>query len=186
MAETKGAPEGGGKGLFLEALASPSPAAAGAAVLDATRALDPARLQRLVAAGAPTNERGAGGVTPLILATDLGATLLARTLIEGGAEPDTRDDRGMSALMYAAKLRHTDIARMLLEAGADADLQEPWGRTALHIAAAEVNGDRAAKQPRARPSLCALVTEQRSPAANCIEICDLGLAPTSLPPAPCG
>jgi ankyrin repeat protein len=95
---------------------------------------------RLVAGGAGVDQRGAGGLTPLIIAVRTGHTPSVQMLLAAGADPDARDgNSGNTPLMYAANHGFQDLVELLLANGADPTLHARDGWTALK--AAEMVGE---------------------------------------------
>lgn len=93
-------------------------------------------VQQHIAACSDLNVRDPfGGASPLITASTLGQTEIARALIEGGADLNCRNNDGSTALHSAAFLCHTDIVRLLLDKGADTRVRNKAGATAYESVA---------------------------------------------------
>jgi ankyrin repeat protein len=73
------------------------------------------------------------GITPLMVAAEIGSLDAMRILIDHGADVNAQNDFGSTALMWSV----SDPAkvRLLLDHGAQVDLTARSGRTALIIAA---------------------------------------------------
>ena len=87
--------------------------------------------------GLDVNAKHAGtGMTPLVLATDLGNTDGARALVMRGADLNAADGNGQTPLMLALKKGRRELVDLFLRKGADAGLVDPrTGKTLLHEAA---------------------------------------------------
>jgi len=85
----------------------------------AAKANDTAELARLLAAGAPIDERDHRGYAPLMLAAYAGHLEAAELLLARGADPNTSDLAGNTVLMGAAFQGFVPIVERLLAAGAD-------------------------------------------------------------------
>lgn len=84
--------------------------------------------------GANPNVRDKKGVTPLVLASQLGFVEGVEALIKVGAQVDVANDAGETPLMLAVHSRNTALMRILLEAGANADRYDNSGRSARDYA----------------------------------------------------
>jgi ankyrin repeat protein len=73
--------------------------------------------------GAPVNEKGPGGLTPLHVAAESGHDAIVRVLLDLGAEVNARDDAGMEPLHKAADESRDGVVRLLLDSGADVNTQ---------------------------------------------------------------
>ena len=71
--------------------------------------------------------------TPLIIATQLGATRFASLIIMRGADLDAQDERGYSALHYAVESTSIKMLRQLVECGANVNIRNTDGNTPLHL-----------------------------------------------------
>ncbi|HSG35228.1 MAG TPA: ankyrin repeat domain-containing protein [Sphingomonadaceae bacterium] len=78
--------------------------------------------------------RDVNGVTPLVLAAQLGLTDAAEALIKAGARVDIANSTGETPLIAAVHKRDVAIMRVLLKAGADPDRTDNSGRTARDYA----------------------------------------------------
>lgn len=85
--------------------------------------------------GANPNIADKKGVTPLLLASQLGAVSLVEALISAKAEVELPNRAGETPLMLAVHRRDTHMMRVLLEAGADPDRTDNSGRSARDYAA---------------------------------------------------
>lgn len=84
--------------------------------------------------GANPNIQNRAGVTPLMLAAQLGYTEGVSALIAAGARVDVANAAGETPLMLAVHRRDTAMLRVLLEAGADPDRNDNSGRSAREYA----------------------------------------------------
>lgn len=91
-------------------------------------------MQFLVGKGANVNARDAKGVTPLVVAANLGFVEGVQFLIERGAKVDESNDAGETPLITAVHNRNTEMMRVLLSAGADPDRADNSGRSARDYA----------------------------------------------------
>jgi ankyrin repeat protein len=89
----------------------------------------------LVAKGANPNTRDKKGVTPLVIASQLGFIEGVQALIEAGARVDEANDAGETPLMSAVHRRDITMMRILLKAGADPERSDNSGRSARDYAA---------------------------------------------------
>lgn len=84
--------------------------------------------------GANPNIRDKKGVTPLVLASQLGFVEGVRALISRGARVDVANNAGETPLMLAMHSRNTALMRILLDAGANVDRYDNSGRSARDYA----------------------------------------------------
>ena len=84
----------------------------------------------LTAKGANPNIRDKKGVTPLMIASQLGFLEGVQALIDAGARVDEANDAGETPLMSAVHRRDVSMMRVLLKAGADPDRSDNSGRSA--------------------------------------------------------
>ena len=84
--------------------------------------------------GANPNIADNRGVTPLILASQLGFLEGVDALIEAGARIDVTNNAGETPLIYAVLSNNRQLAEMLLKAGADPDRRDNSGRSARDYA----------------------------------------------------
>ena len=84
--------------------------------------------------GANPNIADKKGVTPLLLASQLGEVQLVEALIEAGAEVEVSSRTGETPLIAAVHRRDIPMMRALLKAGADPDRTDNSGRSARDYA----------------------------------------------------
>lgn len=96
---------------------------------------DTAEIRRLLAAGAPVDQRDGQGRTALLLATHGNHVEAARALIAAGADVNARDAIQDSPYLYAGAEGRLEILRLCLAAGADLGSTNRYGGTALIPAA---------------------------------------------------
>lgn len=84
--------------------------------------------------GANPNIADKKGVTPLMLASQLGEVHLVEALIEVGASINTSNNSGETPLILAIHRRDSRMVRALLAAGADPDRVDNSGRSARDYA----------------------------------------------------
>ncbi|GAA0272096.1 hypothetical protein GCM10009127_10510 [Alteraurantiacibacter aestuarii] len=84
--------------------------------------------------GANVNIRDNNGVTPLMLAVQLGHLEGVQALVANGARVDVTNNSGETPLMTAVHSRNTELMRILLQAGADPDRYDNSGRSARDYA----------------------------------------------------
>ncbi len=92
--------------------------------------------------GANPNIADNRGVTPLMLASQLGFFEGVDALIKAGARVDTANEAGETPLISAVHRRDTQMMRVLLQAGADPDRSDNSGRSARDYAQLEGAGSR--------------------------------------------
>lgn len=96
---------------------------------------DTTAIAALLENGAPIDERGAHGLTPLISASRSGAIHAIRMLAARGADLNVRAGvNGWTPLMHAIHKRRVESVRALLDAGAVVDARSPDGMTPLMMA----------------------------------------------------
>ncbi|QDT04637.1 Phosphocholine transferase AnkX [Rubripirellula lacrimiformis] len=98
-----------------------------------------ADVARLIQQGADPSAANLYGVTPLLLACQLGSHPLVEQLLAAGADPNRSIAGGQTPLMTAARTGDPRCVELLIQAGADVDATERRGQTALMWAAAEGN-----------------------------------------------
>lgn len=111
----------------------------GQEILDAVQAGDAEGVARL-ARPAAVNVAGLGGMTPLMLASQLGRPDMVATLLAAGAAIDAVDERGFTALFYGCynpdeDRGHPEVVELLLGAGADKEAKIGFGVRPLMYAA---------------------------------------------------
>jgi len=95
---------------------------------------DPARVARLLDAGANKEWRSGGGQTPIIYATMNGFLAIVKLLADRGADIHVRDKQGLNALMWAARKGKTAVAEFLLDRGVDIHVRDKNGGDVLQYA----------------------------------------------------
>lgn len=98
---------------------------------------DASWLRYLLTLGANPNTADKNGVTPLMLASQLGFTEGIEMLAQKGARVDASNDAGETPLILAVHRRDTPMLRILLAAGANPDRSDNSGRTARDYAKVE-------------------------------------------------
>lgn len=101
---------------------------------------DGAWLRYLLTLGANPNLPDKKGVTPLMLASQLGYIEGIEMLAQKGAKVDESDDAGETPLILAVHRRDLPMMRILLSAGADPDRSDNSGRTARDYAKLDGSG----------------------------------------------
>lgn len=97
-------------------------------------------MAEMIRRGADVNARDRNGVTPLVLAVNLGFVEGVELLVEYRARVDDSNDAGETPLISAVHRRHTELARLLLKAGADPDRKDNSGRSARDYASVDSSG----------------------------------------------
>lgn len=92
--------------------------------------------------GANPNIADNRGVTPLMLASQLGFFEGVQTLITAGARVDEPNEAGETPLITAVHRRDTQMMRVLLQAGANPDRSDNSGRSAREYAQLEGSSSR--------------------------------------------
>jgi ankyrin repeat protein len=72
--------------------------------------------------------------TPLVVASRVGHSEVARVLLERGADTETRDDKFRSPLELASLSEHVEVVQVLLEHGADVNVVDARNNTPLYSA----------------------------------------------------
>lgn len=88
----------------------------------------------LIERGANVNIRDARGVTPLVLASNLGFVEGVELLVDRKARVDEANDTGETPLISAVHRRNLALVRILLKAGANPDRADNSGRSARDYA----------------------------------------------------
>ena len=118
---------------------------------------DAAWLGFLLAKGADPNIGDNHGVTPLMLATNLGFGAGVSLLVDHGARLNDSDSTGETPLMTAVHRHDLVMMRSLLQAGADPDRTDNSGRSAR---------DYATLEGKDSPALAEIKTDARTGAAH--------------------
>lgn len=118
-------------------------------------------LRFLLQKGANPNIAAKNGVTPLVLATNLGFNDGVEALVEGGARVDVTNAAGETPLIAAVHRRDTALVRLLLEKGANADRTDNSGRSARdYVGLMNANGQLMAEFQRADAARSGGATDQ--------------------------
>ncbi|MBL8176138.1 MAG: ankyrin repeat domain-containing protein [Bryobacterales bacterium] len=104
-----------------------------AALLQAIRAGDGARIKVLLSEGADANAADEAGTPAAMNAVLYANAEVLRMLLEAGASANAKNAMGSTALVWAAG--DPVKAKLLMDAGADVNAASPTGRTPLHVAA---------------------------------------------------
>jgi uncharacterized protein len=117
----------------------------------------------IAAKGANVNVKDGHGVTPLVLAANIGFSEGVELLISRGARLDESNSAGETPLISAVHRKDIAMMRMLLKAGADPDRADNSGRSARDYAAlgGKGNGVLAEIETSAKPR-SARTSPQRS------------------------
>lgn len=91
-------------------------------------------LNYIASEGANPNVADNRGVTPVMLASQLGWVEGVQALIDHGAQVDVPNSTGETPLISAVHRRDTQMMRILLSAGADPDRTDNSGRSARDYA----------------------------------------------------
>lgn len=92
-------------------------------------------LSFLLGKGANPNIADKRGVTPLMLASQMGSVEAVNALAQSGAKVDTPNNTGETPLIAAVHRRDTAMLRVLLLSGANPDRADNSGRSARDYAA---------------------------------------------------
>ena len=117
--------------VLLLAGASLAGAAVDARLTEAVRHQDSGAVRALLAEGAPPNETGADGLTPLHWAAQWNHAEIADLLIAAGADASAADRYGVTPLTLACINASAGMVDRLLQAGADPRGAQTNGETAL-------------------------------------------------------
>lgn len=92
-------------------------------------------VRRLIRSGMSVNEPDLdNGLTPLMIASDHGYTIIVELLIGAQADVNAFDDAGWTALMYASYHGHMSVVEKLIRAYADVNAAAFDGMTPLMVA----------------------------------------------------
>ena len=91
-------------------------------------------LSYLISQRANVNLADNQGVTPLMLAVQMGYVEGVEALLAARARVDVTNTAGETPLMFAVHSRNTEVMRVLLQAGADPDRRDNSGRSARDYA----------------------------------------------------
>ncbi|MCX7285190.1 MAG: ankyrin repeat domain-containing protein [Novosphingobium sp.] len=97
-------------------------------------------VQFLLAKGANVNARDNRGVTPLVLASEMGFLEGVDELIKSGARIDEANNTGETPLISAVHRKDLALVRMLIKAGASPDRPDNSGRSARDYATLDKGG----------------------------------------------
>ncbi|MXO73480.1 ankyrin repeat domain-containing protein [Alteraurantiacibacter buctensis] len=95
---------------------------------------DASWLSYLISQRANVNLADNQGVTPLMLAVQIGYVEGVEALLAARARVDVTNSAGETPLMFAVHSRSTEVMRVLLQAGADPDRRDNSGRSARDYA----------------------------------------------------
>ena len=98
----------------------------------AIRANDLRQIKSLLDAGASANAEGPDGITPLMVAAEIGSLDAMKMLIDRRADVNAKNAYGSTALMWS--VTDPKKVRLLLDHGADVNVAARSGRTALIVA----------------------------------------------------
>lgn len=107
-------------------------------LFDAVNQSDMHGVETTIARGADVNATDDDGDTPLILASELGYTEIARVLIENGADIDKKDGEGYAPVEIAIQCERFPVAKLLIESYCDISVTG-GGLGLMHAAAARVS-----------------------------------------------
>jgi ankyrin repeat protein len=88
--------------------------------------------------------------TPLIIASQLGATRFASLIVMRGANLNAQDERGYAALHYAVESNSVKMVRQLVECGANVNIQNSDGNTPMHLVVNSNNSEICKELSRSR------------------------------------
>jgi len=121
-------------GALLRAVGSARAAMQSGAIEDGSMGAHLANARRLLRAGASVNLPDEDGVTPLMLAAQVGDEGLVEMLLERGADVNLADREGATPMFDAVGCNRAGVVSKLLAAGARTDLVDCDGETPLMIA----------------------------------------------------
>ena len=98
----------------------------------AIRANDLRQMKTLLDEGVSANAEGPDGITPLMVAAEIGSLDAMKMLIDRRADVNARNTSGSTALMWS--VTDPKKVRLLLDHGADVNVAARSGRTALIVA----------------------------------------------------
>ena len=99
-------------------------------------------IKRAIERGANVNSYDDNGITPLMVASEIGQIDIVKFLIEHGADVNSYDEDGYTAIMKASDFNSFDkaprgsqlkIIKFLIEHGADVNMTNNHGYTALDL-----------------------------------------------------
>lgn len=132
-----------GRRAARETLARAASDPQGEKLVEAAMMGEAAKVDKLLAAGAPVDYLAENGQTALMCAAAYGHAKIVETLLAASADPEVRargetTERGRTALMAVAGSffcrDREGLIRRLIEAGADVNARDDAGRTVLRVA----------------------------------------------------
>lgn len=130
----------GNRSLELDPIDTGGARAPSPPLVEAVFGGDLAAVESLLASGEDPNlAEESQGWTPLLVASQEGATDIASALIEAGADVDRGSDDDWTPLMIAAQNGHDDVLVALIEAGANPRVARADNWTPLHSAVTREN-----------------------------------------------
>lgn len=104
-------------------------------IFEAVRNIDITSLNILLSQGANVDSVNQEGVTPLMIASEIGNMRMLSIILIHGPDVNKKNQNGKTALMIASENGQLYVANRLIQEGAKIDIKNSRGETAAKLAA---------------------------------------------------